>query len=704
MMKLFGYIYYRFFSDGRKSALLALLFCLNLASMYLVLRTVPEIEPGEIFGKNDANNRQNITDTVSSAEEFYDNILFMYDAAEHDLERAQGLFADYDHTILSIYGRLLESIEIPDDNFTSSRFFSYHFDAAFIAAAVVLFAVTIYTEDSALGLPLLIRTTRNGRHCLNTVKQTTVLVFTFACTSVFILSELLVFGGNLPFYAPVQTLPGMALCPYLINIAQYLAVTYLMKSLAVALYIFICLFIIQFSGNVIFCCGFSVAIGSLSVAASLVSPTSIFNVSNYIGIYRLFCVSPLFSRYVAVAFGNRLYPAALIVCAAALIFLATLFTAEIFISPASIIRNQTVSKKKLVPVPTADNYPVNIKIKSDPRVISRTLYVHELYKCVYSTGAWIILLVAIIMSVYSSISSQISELSANELIYLEYIAYYSGDTVEESLHTNLKSEDISITASVLEKKKELWYNAGNNFTAGKITLEEYEEILTECGDAVIRQDAFRRVETYNRYLSKRQDVSFIYDTGWNAVFSRGIDLPVYIAALLLSVGIFMIECDKSTSACGFDVILRTTIRGRKETLKNKLYVLALCCLILSAISESVSTLSIITDYPLPLLRASADSLMIFAEAPHRITIGEMFIMNEFSRIFSLMSFSFVFAGISYIIKNRLTAVICGVSILLLFRLIVADTVMITSLYCYILILAALVIAAVSVGITYRKWL
>ena len=111
-----------------------------------------------------------------------------------------------------------------------------------------------------------------------------------------------------------------------------------------------------------------------------------------------------------------------------------------------------------------------------------------------------------------------------------------------------------------------------------------------------------------------------------------------------------------------------------------------------------------SSYPLPLMRASADSLMIFAKTPKNFTIIGMFILEELSKILGLAAFSFLFAGLSYIIKNRLAAVICGISILLLFQLVIGETVKIMSLYYNILTLSALAAAMLSVRITCRRWL
>ena len=93
----------------------------------------------------------------------------------------------------------------------------------------LLFSITIYGEDISLGIMPIIRTTKNGRIKLALAKQLSVLLFVFFSVILFLSSEIIVYGKDLMFGAPVQSLPEMALCPYNIKVFQYLIIYFCTK-------------------------------------------------------------------------------------------------------------------------------------------------------------------------------------------------------------------------------------------------------------------------------------------------------------------------------------------------------------------------------------------------------------------------------------------------------------------------------------------
>ena len=700
MIKIIGYQLYRFFIDFRKFIFVMVLLCLNIMTMFFVGKYGAARQSGEIFGDYHPQARVGIKYTVNSAAEFYDNIAFVCENAEKNKEQSGEIFGSYQENLLKIYKDLHNSAEISDSDFSETKYFQHDYSVIFIAAAALLFSITIYGEDISLGIMPIIRTTKNGRIKLALAKQLSVLLFVFFSVILFLSSELIVYGKELIFGAPVQSLPEMALCPYNIKVYQYLIIYFCTKFVFAAVFTLICNLIICASASVIKSCLAAICLSAMSWAASLVRITSIFSPLNYISIYKMSTAKPLFSQYRPVVTGGKLYPAVPVVFIVYAIIGVLSFAAGIYLSSSRRTKIIPEKQKRIL----FFKVPVFNYTSKKPKSYSMSIWICEFNKCIVLSGAFLIILAAFAVNIIINITGGTGgAYSVSELIYHEYMTYYSGDAFENSLWTELKAEDVLATARELDIKKELRRAAENDFIFGKLTPEEYDDILAQCGDAEIRRNVFTRIEKYEEYLSKTKNVSFVYDTGWNKVFGRDIDIPVYIAVLLLAASVFAIEHDRKTSSYGMDVILKTTKFGRGKTYISKLSVLTVCCLVVSVISEMISILFIMRHYELPLLNAAAKSLMIFSRLPQQFSIFGIFVTNELARVLSLLLFAIITAGIAEITEKRLGIIISGLFILILPKLTSIDVTTITSGYFIVYEIMLLIAASAALAVSKFKW-
>lgn len=701
MMKLLFYQFLRFLSDGKKIAVIVILFVLNLLSFTFFLQTDVETQQTEIFGDNMRDSRTNIHNTVKNAEEYRENLTLAYETAVHDRKSAMGQYAIYQDQLILRYGKLLSYADPSNDSFSDSRFFEYSYDSIYMAVAVLLFVLTIYTEDVSFDINPILRTTKKGRFPLAIAKQLAVILFSVWIVGCFLMVDLFIFGRDLPMNAPIQTLPEMAICPYSFTIGEYLAIVYLGKVMCVLLFTYFYLPAICFFGNVAVGSGMAIVTAALSWATSLVSVPSIFHLSNYISLYEISKINSLFSRYRAIAFGERQY-SAIIVIFIGIIFCLILLS--IFVGWLTIIvryRNMLPKKE------TSQNHTKRI-IRQIPKVVMRTyptsLVTFELYKGVFSSKNYILLLIALSISVCihwngTSVASQ----SVNERLYREYMEGYSGETVEDSLWTAFKSEDIAATGVILDNKVQILRSSETAFARGELSLENYEKILNECADSSMREEVFSRIEEYDSYLSKKPSVSFVYDTGWNLVFHRLPDIPVYLALLLFAVGLSTIESERKTSAVGMEEIVRTTKFGRTKTFLCKQAMVTLCCAVVFIISEGVSVASIARDFPLPLLGASARSLLIFSDQSPDKTIGMMLLLHELFRWLYLWMFALFFSGTAGLLKSRLISIIIGVCVLLSLILFLQEGVLFTHPFYPIGTIVMALFTFVILFCAFRKW-
>ena len=280
----------------------------------------------------------------------------------------------------------------------------------------------------------------------------------------------------------------------------------------------------------------AIFVSAMSWAASLVRITSIFSTLNYISIYKMSTAKPLFSQYRPVVTGGKLYQAVHVVFIVYAIIGVLSFAAGIYLSSSH--------RTKIIPEKSKRNLffkvPVFSYTSKKPRSYSVSIWICEFNKCIVLSGAFLIILAAFAVNIIINITSGTGgAYSASELIYHEYMTYYSGDDFESSLWTELKAEDVLATARELDIKKELRRAAESDFIFGKLTPEEYDDILTQCGDAEIRRNVFTRIEKIRGIsVRKTKNVSFFYDTGWTKCSGR-YRYPGYMRVLLLRLRVAM---------------------------------------------------------------------------------------------------------------------------------------------------------------------
>lgn len=662
MIKLIGYMFFRFFSDSKKTLFISLLILCNLFVMSFQLEQINDFNSSEILGDLGNNITQNnivVTSTVSDIDHFKNNIDDVIDMSHRNKSGSSGLYLQYLNSLFNIYTDLRSTLDISSVTFSNSQFFTYTFDVIFCIAGILIFVFTIFTQDYSLGLSPLTRSTSYGYKTLPLCKLISIIVFSILLLLSLLLTEFICYGSDLDISSPVQVLPYMALCPYQLSISDFLLISFFCKLLVCISYVFVCMIFICKSSNALWGMFSSLVIAGLCILSSKLTITSSFSILKYFPPLNMADPHTLFARYSAVALFKNLYPAVPLVFGVYIIAIILLFFLVWFLSISYCPFQHSFSKK-------------NFRISFPPHSLyihrksySLSILNHEFYKCIVSSKIIIIIILTIFVSYYIQTTSFfVSSTSANELYYKEFIEDYSGEDIDSSLWTSLKSEDISITADILQAKKTSWNTAHDDFAKGKITIEDYESILTDCSDAVNKCDVFRKIETYNAYLSSiNSSACFVYDTGWNFLFQRSLDLPVYIAILLVSTILFSIETDKKVSAWGADTLIRTTIYGRKQTYHAKIIVALLCCMIVYFFSELLTVTFIIKNYTLPLHDAPIKSLIIFKNTILNSTIGQTFLMYECVRFLQLVSFSFIFLSFSHLLNNNFVSCIGGVIIL-----------------------------------------
>ena len=114
---------------------------------------------------------------------------------------------------------------------------------------------------------------------------------------------------------------------------------------------------------------------------------------------------------------------------------------------------------------------------------------------------------------------------------------------------------------------------------------------------------------------------FVYDTGWQKLYSGDADLFLYTAILLLLAGIFASEYFSRGEKGGFARILRSTKKGREQTFSAKLISAAIMSLTLTVITSAIDIVSVFGNYEMPALSAPIVSIREFAALTTSLTVG-----------------------------------------------------------------------------------
>ena len=668
MAKLLFYTFFRFFSDSKKTLIVFTLISCNMLFMSYYMQQSNPVESGEIFGNYLHRKNTTVVHTVSDADEFYDNISLVIDTAQHNRSISSGIYLKYHDVIIRVYASLQEKVDVSSCEFSDSSFFSYAHDVTFCIACILIFSFTIYSEDYMLGLLPVTRSTKYGQKMLSWCKVSSMVLFAGFIVGFTTFTELILFGNDIELLAPVQTMPNMAVCPYSISVFEYLLISSFSKFLVCLVYVLICLLFICRSPRIIWGGFYSMCIAAIFIALSRLPVRSAFSIFNYISPQKVSDARSLFSQYSTIVCLNNIVPAIPIVFGFYIILTAVLL---VFVqrTASSYMQSTRLSSAKI-------RKKMYRRAVSKKKCNSYSLHIlcNEFYKCLVTQRLYIVIVVAVFISIIGQTQTTIvSNENISEIYYREFISDYSGDRVGESLWSAIKSESIKATAAILETKKILWNNAGSDFINGRISISEYENILTECSDAVTKREAFRKVERYNDYLASYNDpVCFVYDTGWKFLFERSLDIPIYISVLIIASSLFTIETESQSSSYGMHVILRTTAFGRRKIYCSKIAVSFFCCFLVYFCSELFMVLYAAARYSLPLFHAPMQSMIIFANSMGDFTLGQTFLLYEFFRFVELLSFSLLFSSFSHLMRNSFISIICGVVLISVVSLIVFD--------------------------------
>lgn len=203
----------------------------------------------------------------------------------------------------------------------------------------------------------------------------------------------------------------------------------------------------------------------------------------------------------------------------------------------------------------------------------------------------------------------------------------------------------------------------------EITFDEYREYLSDYNYAYSRSELLTVIEKHASYLQQKEaEIGvkgwFIYDTGWQKMYSEDADLFLYAAILLLLTGSFAAEYVSKSSSGGFAQLLRSTKNGRHKTFYAKLISSGMIAVILALLTGLVDTAVIIIGYDLPAMNAPLVSMQMFTDVTGGITVAQYFAVFFIMRVAGALLMAMLVCALSELLARYIP--VLGTAVILTF--------------------------------------
>lgn len=500
-------------------------------------------------------------------------------------------------------------------------YLSYSAGMVYLMLALLVTVPYIMIQDHSCGMAAILRTTRRGRLHLSRVKVLTVLAVSVLLTLLFSLSCLAAVGITVGYSSPtnaIQAFEQYARVPWAVNMLEYLGLTLLLRLLASLAFGAVLAMVGAFSkqyfatfgsgavfwGLNLLVCNYAyrgtppaIKYINLVSVAEAVDITSVFRCVNVLGLAMgLVVVSIVTACLVSVA---MLGGAAYGLCRLSRLHL-----------PTRLVQNAARLKSKLFSEKAT-------YAKSRRGVAVTGLFGMEHIKLL-PLGRVLILIAVLLLRVLWGAEYYENPHYYSEAVYMKYINTLNGMSAEEQsdylAQERLRINDVLRCHTAMQ----------DDYISGQISDQEWEAYTETYQLAQVENSVFGRVEKLGEYLTqKRQagyDTVYVYETGWEKLFSSEPDWFVYAAILMIAAGSFAMEYRSTSSSGSFANILKCTRHGKRRTFRFKILIVAIWSGFLSVIATAMDIITVAVNWSMPNKQAWLGCLIKFENTSANITV------------------------------------------------------------------------------------
>ncbi len=569
---------------------------------------------------------------IEKAESYRDKIIPIIESAERNLDSLPSIGADegdyvyvYQQNIIEEYSKALDNVRMGVEySYGWSNYFSYDAVNIFISIMIIMVAALTFAQEKQNGFLPVLRSAREGRLTTAIAKILAVLIMSSFIVLIFTASTFAIIGIKVGYSSPlnaIQSLDSFVLSPYCLTIGETFAATLAIKLIAAALLaLLVAVLSVIFSNYAVIFVGGLVIWGTSFLLYTSKLSDDAARMLNLVGVMD---ATDFFVRYRSLnIFGNlceflpfiiTVFTVLVIACAVFCTIMHTCGFGGVRFGFVDTVRAELVIAIRKV---SSFFGRLTTKRAHSVRSYSSSLVSAEIFKTLISSRFIIALVLLLCVKVGYSAEVYSAPRSYSDEVYYEYMTRLEGQLTDEKLaYIAAERADINAVISAKEKMNAAYRN-------NEIGFEEYYDYLARYNYAESRDELLRIIEDHAKYLSESENGGwFVYDTGWQKLYSGDADLFLYTAILLILAGIFASEYFSRGEKGGFARILRSTKKGREQTFSAKLICAAVIALTLTLVMSAVDIFTIFSNFEMPALTAPLVSIREFSAVTTDLTIG-----------------------------------------------------------------------------------
>ncbi len=507
----------------------------------------------------------------------------------------------------------------------------------FRATDWVLIGMVFFLSTAALtiekekGLLALVASTPRGRFLTAVAKLFAITFSLLPVVLLFYLFNLVycsVAYGLFDLSRSVQSVPFLMHTTLEVTVAEYLALFFAAKWLALSVIGFVALTItLIFRTNWAGYLGIVVFLAINFLQRLLFRATGDFGAIKYANCISLLDTNELLGQYFCINIGDIPYTRFFVEFVFMVLF--SLVVVLMFVLTYSFGRRFVLNTKK-----TGRSFNLFSKRMS---VITKSVFRVENYKLLISNKALFILILYTAVQIYFGVSN-VSYIHPFELRYKDYMLNIEGRYDDEAYEYMLERWATFEPLAELERQ----------VSTGEISNEQFSLFLAGYSDLLEDRNIFRQVSQNNvNYVLNNNGAYLLYDTGYQKLFDldEQNDIGQTLFAMVVLI-LCMSDVIAKEKASGLQKLIKTTPLGRQHTAKSKLRLCVLVGGFVGLMSYVPSFISVARDYGLSGFFYPAKSLQYFSEVPIVFGIYSMFLFMLILRTVCCIGVAFIISAIS----------------------------------------------------------
>ncbi len=476
---------------------------------------------------------------------------------------------------------------------------------------MLVLAPGLCIEEFSSGMYPILHATKKGRLHTFLCKLGVLALFTTLAVVLFTATTLAFYGASYGFSSLgnfVQVFEDFKFCPEIITVGELLAVSVLTKILVLfalgTLIMLVSVFIKKYALTFVASLG-AVAINFVLYFFISLEQTGSFDMLN---LFTVMDTKTAYTRYYSLNVFEESVPY-IPLSIGLFVILAVAFAA---LSAFAFCRTQGAVKRW-----SKTKKPIRLPARAIP-MPCRTLFGAEMGKLLLANKFIIIVAIVLLAKGFIATETFTYTESFTDSVYKEYMTTLSGELTEDKLAYMDAERDRIDTA------KNGYNQILADYYQGKVSQQEYLAFVDEYDYAKDRDSHFARIENRRDYILSVQaagkDAHFVYDTGWNTLFSQGFDYLLYGLVLLLFAGVFANEIRG-----GIHNILKATGKGRWRLFLAKYAAVLTLATVLFAAFTAIDLNAAMKSFEFPAWDAPIQSLTMFGAQPS-MTVAQFVVL------------------------------------------------------------------------------